>query len=179
MVKREQIILKFTSNYPKIFQNIPKFTSYINNHLGRESQSGFYLETFSNGLLYIYDSFEIFILMHSHFSREELREFEQSAGIILDPNKLLEGVLSSNRFPQEGIDFQFDFIFDQEQHSEVKNYIQRFYSINLENQIEFVENTEHDLVIRFLSFEGIYNYLKIISLMMNGLLKKSGSKNQN
>lgn len=179
MATKDQIILKFTSNYPKIFQNIPKFTPYINSNLSRESQSGFYLETFSKGLLYIYDSFEIFNLMHSHFSPKELREFEQSAGIILDPNKILDGILSSQTFPPSGIDFQFDFIFDEKRFSEVKKYIHRFYSKNLESQVEFIENTEHDLVIRFLTYEGIYEYLKLVSLMMNGLLRKSGSNNRN
>ncbi len=146
--------------------------------LSKESEFGFYLEAIDHGLLYIYDNMEIFHLMNMKYTPEQILEFEKIKGLSIEPKQFLNGILSPDSYPTEGVEFRFNFYLKPENFEEAKQAVRDQYTSMLQDKIEIIETAEsdeaeYDLVIRFKDYEGITMYLKMVSLMMNGLLNKA------
>ena len=112
------------------------------------------------------------------YTPEQILEFEKIKGLSIEPKQFLNGILSPDSYPTEGVEFRFNFYLKPENFEEAKQAVRDQYTSMLQDKIEIIETAEsdeaeYDLVIRFKDYEGITMYLKMVSLMMNGLLNKA------
>lgn len=173
MKKNEQIITKFTSNFETLFQNVPKYSVFLNALLSKESDSEFYLELINDGILYIYNNFATFRLMNVQYTLQQLLDFEEIHGLSFEPKQFLEDILTPSTYPKDGIEFRFNFYVAPENLEEAKSTVLGQYKSVLQEKVEVIKKPDFDLVLLIKKYEGIILYLKMISLMLNGLLNKS------
>jgi len=173
----KQIIIKFTSNYPSLFNNGHKFLKFINFHMGEETDNGFYMETMENGLLYIYDDLDAFKLLNSPYTIEELYSFKENHKLVINPELLWDGIVMDNTFPPEGITLQFQIICEDKNQVEiVKDILWKHFSSYMGKFIEKKENPEFDLVLNMKEMEAINRYALLVTEIYSGLLRDSKIK---
>jgi len=170
MDRKNQILLRITSNWPSLFSNIPKYVSFINNLLTSESRSKFFLEVVENGVIYVYSDFATFKHMNQRYSLKMINKYEESIGTAMDPIELLDDNLSPSSFPEGGFDYQFKFYLDPELRDEAIQIKKDHYYSYLQPNIEFKESKEFDLVIHYKNYEAVLVHHKVICMMLKGLL---------
>ncbi|MHA1674634.1 MAG: hypothetical protein ACTSYI_13530, partial [Promethearchaeota archaeon] len=89
--------------------------------------------------------------------------------------QFLNDILSPETYPPEGVEFRFKFYLKPENFEYAKQAVSDQYTSMLQEKVEIIDKPGYDLVLRFKSYEGITIYLKMVSLMMNGLLNKAKS----
>jgi len=176
-MKREaknQIIVKFSSNWPTLFKNLQKYSSFITHAVSKETQSQFTLEVIEDGVIYIYNNLDIFKVMNRAYTPEYIAQASQKVPLRLDPDKLLEGVVDDYSFPPEGIHFQFKYTCSPEIKDEVRALMERHYKGAVgADHIESFRSDEFDLIIRYRTLTALKSYIKVISLMISGLLHET------
>ena len=176
MGKRDssQIIVKFSSNWPTLFKNLQKYSSFITHAVSKETQSQFTLEVIEDGVIYIYNNMDIFKAMNQGYTPEFIAQSSQTMTLLLDPDKLLEDVVNDASYPTEGIHFQFKYTCSPEIRDQVRSLMEHHYSSALgEDSIESFQSDVFDLVIRFKTLTSLKSYIKVMSLIISGLLQKT------
>ena len=169
-----QIIVKFSSNWPTLFKNLQKYSSFITHAVSQETQSQFTLEVIEDGVIYIYNNLDIFKAMNVAYTPEFITQASQKVSLLLDPDKLLEGVVDDYSFPPEGIHFQFKYTCSPEIKDEVRTLMERHYKGAVgADHIESFRSDEFDLIIRYRTLTALKSYIKVISLIISGLLHES------
>ena len=177
MIKRDsksQIIVKFTSNWPTLFKNLQKYSSYITHAVSQETQSQFTLEVIEDGVIYIYNTMDIFKQMNQVYTPEFIIQASQNMTLRLDPDKLLEGVVDDYSFPPEGIHFQFKYTCSPEIRDEVRALMERHYKGAVgADYIESFRSDKFDLIIRYKSLTALKSYINVMALIISGLLHET------
>ena len=176
MKKRDsdhQIIVKFTSNWPPLFKNLQKYSSFITHTVSQETQSQFTLEVIEDGVIYIYNNMDIFKQMNQVYTPEFIAQASQNMTLLIDPDKLLESVVDEKTYPPEGIHFQFNFTCSPEVKDQVRLLMEHHYKAAVGDDIISSQSDSFDLVIRYKTYAALESYLKVISLIISGLLNKT------
>ena len=167
-LQTNQILINFTSNFPNLFDNMQKFLPLINHKLREETQNNFYIETTLNGLVYIYEDFQTFFLMNKPYSPEKINRFAKLHKLELDPGVLFNGILTTENFPENGIQFQYE-IFAKTKLKIVEMLHSHFKSF-LFNDVSIIDDPKFDLVLKIAKFENIVLYNQMVSTMSSGIL---------
>ncbi len=173
---KDQILLEFTSNWPSLFSNIPKYISFISNLLTNESRSQFFLEVVENGVIYIYNDLTTFKRMNRLYSSDLINKYEKTIGTALDPYELIDDKLTLSSFPEKGLDYQFKFYLNPDLLDEVVRIKKSHYKSYLGSEIEFKESEEFDMVVHFKTFNAVLMHHKVICLILKGLLNVPNDK---
>ena len=165
-----QILLKFTSSWPTLFSNLPKYIAFINNLLTNESRSQFFVEVLENGVLYIYNNFLTYKRMNQLYTPKSIEKYLQTLGTAIEPKVLRDDNLTPSSFPKTGIDYQFNFYLESHLREEALKIKKAHYKSYLGANIEYRESQEFDMVVHFKNFEAVLLHHKFICLMLMGLL---------
>ena len=165
-----QIIVKFTSNFPHLFDNVQKYLPLINNLLQSETENKFYMETIHEGLIFIYEDFMTFFLMNKPYSPEKIAGFLRSTPTVLDPLLFSENILDESNFPPNGVHFQYDIICSEKE--EIADLLFLHFQSFLLNDVERVEQEKFDLVLMLKTFDNIISYLNLVVSMYSGILSE-------
>lgn len=170
MENSERIIVKFSSNFPKVFQNVQKFILFLNNLFAQESKGDFFIETVEDGILFIYKNIAIFDLLNPQLTEADINKLikEKGAELQLSPEMLLEGVMSKDTFPDQGIDFQYNFYTKQKEYA--YNKLLGFHQGLYGDRITLSFSEKYDLILSINNFEDFYLYVQLIALMANGVV---------
>jgi hypothetical protein len=101
------ITLKLTCEVPDIFLKVHKSVDYFNHLLGRSTNSQFYLETISNGLIYFFSSFEVLEAVTIPFSNIERKRLHAMGDHGLE--FLFGDFFLNNPFPENGIIVKYEY----------------------------------------------------------------------
>ncbi|MHA1744743.1 MAG: hypothetical protein ACTSWW_02020 [Promethearchaeota archaeon] len=170
MENSERIIVKFTSNFPRVFQNVQKFILFLNNLFAQESKGDFFIETVEDGILFIYKNIATFDLLNPQLTEAEINKLikEKEAELQLSPEMLLEGVVSEDTFPDQGIDFQYNFYTKQKEYA--YNKLLGFHQGLYGDRITLSFSEKYDLILSINNFKDFYLYVQLIALMANGIV---------
>ena len=153
----DQIIIKFSSNYPGLFRNASKYILYLNTLFAKESKGSFFIETVDDGLLYIYDNEKTFDLLNVKTSPAEMSSLIKNSELKLRPEMLIDGIIDKSTFPEMGIDFQYNLYTKQKQH--VYNELLNFHQCLYEKGITIKPSEEYDLVLTINNFDDFFLYI--------------------
>jgi len=168
MENSDQIIIKFSSNFPGLFRNASKFILYLNTLFAKESKGSFFIETLGDGLLYIYNNKETFDLLNTKTSPSKMVDLIKNTELKLNPEMLIDGIIDKSTFPESGVDFQYNFYTNQKQHfyRELLSFHQSLYK----EGIKIITSEKYDLVFTIKNFDDFFLYIQNIALLANGII---------
>lgn len=163
----ECVFLQITSSYPDLFKNVHKNLNYLNQILTLQVNGMFYLETIYNGILYVYKNVDFFILLNTSLSARNVKELKAMDRI--GSAMFLENVLTSEKFPAEGIIVYYQLFTNTNQDlaSILVNY---FLSYN-ERGIQPKQISPHKLEVLFSTFEGLTLYTQRLGKLLESVVK--------
>lgn len=167
-----QIIINFTANFPHLFGNMQKYLPLINHQLSQETQNKFYIEITLNGLVYIYEDFNTFILMNKPYPPDKIHKFTQNHELELDPTVLRSNIINQDNFPQDGIHFQYKIYGENKE--KISDMIYIHFKSFLFEDVSIVDNPDFDLTLKLHKFENIALYNQMVSSMYSGILTERG-----
>ena len=176
MDSANQIMIKFTANFPHLFDNMQKYLPLINNLLQDETQSKFFMETIHEGLLFIYKDFQTFFLMNKPYSPKKIADFLQSTHPKLDPLLLSENIISRSNFPKKGLRFQYKIYGAKRK--EVADTLFNHFKSFLHEDVERLEHAEYDLVLLLKNYENVIAYNNLVVSMYSGLLTQENNSKE-
>lgn len=170
MESQNQIIVKFSSNYPGLFRNVSKYILYFKHTISQESKGSFYIEIVEDGILYIYQNITTFDLLNPRTSRAEISKLINGNELQLNPDMLIDGIVDKQTFPEHGIDFQYNFYTKQKQ--QVSDTLLSFHQSLYGDNIKISSSTDYDLILSIMDFDDFYQYVQVIALMANGIVSQ-------
>ena len=162
-----QIILKLTSDFPGLFENIHKYIDLINHLMSKETDNGFYLEIVAEGLIYIYDNLSIFKLTNPEFSSQQINNFLNSHEAVLPPKKLLGGNITPDNFPKAGV--SLNFIVQTDPKDTILVIKEAHLRSFLAKGVSTHAKASNDLIITFHTYESLLMYSKFLVAFFSGL----------
>ena len=174
MENSARFLIKFSSNFPGLFRNVQKFILYLNTLFSQEvqeSKGDFYIETVDDGILLIYKNKTTFDLLNPQYSKTEIISMLKNKDLPLSPEMLLDGIIDKQTFPDQGINFQYNFYTKEKEYAYNKllNFHQGLYG----NRITLSFSEKYDLILSINNFEDFYLYVQLIALMANGMTQQS------
>ncbi len=165
--KSDQIMVKFSTNYPGLFRNVSKFILYLNTLFSRGTKGNFYIEIVEDGNLYIYKNKATFELLNPKISRTEISSLIKNKKLDFSPDMLIDGIINKQTFPEHGIDFQYNFFGAHKQYSYNKqlSFHQNFFGEGL----KISTSKKYDLILSIMDFDDFYLYIQQIALLASGL----------
>ena len=174
MDSANQIMIKFTSNFPHLFDNMQKYLPLINNVLRVESQNKLYMETIHEGLLFIYKDFHIFFLMNKPYPPKQITNFLRSINEpILSPFLLFENILSPSTFPSKGVQFRYQIYSSKKK--EIADMLSVHFTSFLHEDVKRLEHRDFDLILLLTKFENIVAYNNLVVSMYSGILTQENN----
>lgn len=168
MDSANQIIVKFTSDFPHLFDNMQKYLPLINNLLQDETQNKFYMETIHEGLLFIYEDFQTYFLMNKPYSLDRIKGFFQSTSPKLNPLLLSENILTESNFPKNGIQFKYNIYCSKKE--EIANLLYLHFKSFLFEDVERLEHYDFDLILLLKKYGNVLTYMDLGVSMYSGIL---------
>ena len=170
MDSAKQIIIKFTSDFPHLFNNMQKYLPLINNLLQDETQNKFYMETIHEGLLFIYKDFQTFFLMNKPYPVEKFTKFMEmnKTQIQINPFSLFENIIDESTFPKSGVQFRYKIYCAKKE--EIADLLFLHFQSFLHEDVERLEHPEFDLILLLNSFASIVVYNNLVVSMYSGIL---------
>ena len=170
MENSDQIIVKFSTNFPGLFRNVSKYILYLNTLFAKESKGSFYIEIVEDGILYIYQNMTTFDLLNPQTSRAEISSLINSKELQLNPDMLIEGIIDKQTFPEHGIDFQYNFYSSHNQHA--YNKLLSFHQSIYRENVKISTSRKYDLILSIKDFDDFYLFVQVIALMANGIVSQ-------
>lgn len=163
------ITLKLTSTFPNIFMNVHKSVDYFNHLLGNQTNSQFYLETISNGFIYIFSNMSVLEALTIPFTKTERKRLENMGnhGIQF----LFGDLFEKNPFPKEGIIINYEYE-GEPQEAIKKRLIEYFNSYECADiHLNFIE--PNNLQVIMVTLVG----LRLYANRLSQILEKYSLKN--
>ena len=168
MGSSSQIIIQFTTDFPDLFGNMEKYIPFINHQLTTETKNKFYMESITNGLVYVYADFETFQLMNQPYDLDIIEHFKATHELKLNPMLLTENIINDQNFPAGGLHFQYKIVAPQRE--KIKSIILQHFQSFLGCAVIETDHQEYDLRLNLQSFECIVLYTNLVSSMYSGIL---------
>lgn len=176
MKEGNQIFIKVTSDYMGFWNNIKKYSEYINHMMANETKNQFYLEILEDGLMYIYNNLSIYKKINYQFSSRQMTILKIKRKESAEYKYIIPPEINSRSFPEDGINICFNFL------TEPKDELLFIKELHLRSlftdDVKFRTNGNHDLILTFLTFDAVLQYTYFLSAMFTGLLKELFPDNQ-
>ena len=166
MDKFDQIIVKFSSNYPNLFRNVSKSILYLNTLFSQETDEKFFIETIENGILYIYQNEQTFDILNPQTSPAEIMRLIKDNELQFNPEMLIDGIIDKQTFPETGLNFQYNIYCTNKQ--QVYNKLLEFHQSFFGENIKIGASAKYDLILTITDFDILYLFVQVIALMANG-----------
>jgi len=171
---KAQIIIKFTTNRKGIFDNVHKYSSFLNHLLSKYMSSAFFIENIDNGVIFFFKSIVNYHAVNIPYDKSVIEDFTKNKEEYLEKMDIMtEDLLPqdlSNNFPKEGINFYYSLVKGDPEKI-LPNSIRHFKSYD-ENNIEIEKQSRDTLKIKMNSLNSLETYLFERLLLTSGLIEE-------
>lgn len=101
-------MIKITSSYPTLFENVHKYVDYLNHLLNEQLQSMIFLETIDKGIIYIYRNYPGFEGLNQPLTSVERKNLPSYSA--KGEEFFLKNILSPTTFPASGVWMYYEYI---------------------------------------------------------------------
>jgi hypothetical protein len=132
-----QIIIKIITDHPKIMAGLEKYKFLVNHYYEKYLDTALFIDTFQNGILYIFKNYETFKLIHKPIPGSLL--FLLDTVVSRKQNFMVDGIFDKENYPKEGIKMLIYSVTLPI--SEIFAYLQGFYeSLDKDIKLKLVED---------------------------------------
>ncbi len=177
-MEEKRIILEVKSqNFPNLFGNVNKYSSFINHLINEQTKNGFVLEPINNGLLYIYKNFNIFKLLNPIYSKNLVEKYKHLYKEKVSPNLLTKNVINKPNYPEEGIKLHFKIITDEKEELCFEVLKEHFESFR-DDDIVFDGKSNSTFVVSINNYPAFLFYTSFLSSLIDGMIEDYQSENK-
>ncbi len=169
----DKIILELKArNFPHLYKNVEKYSSYINHLLGEETDTGFVIEPIEGGLVYIYRNFDIFKALNPGYSKELVEKYANTYEEKVSPQLLTGDVVNEENFPEGGL--LVDYIISCEQKERCMDILAEHFRsfVDQDIQIDIYEKNLSHFVLVFQTYAALEFYAHFISSLIDGMIRE-------
>jgi hypothetical protein len=171
---KASIIIEFKTDRDNIFDNVHKYSSFLNHLLSKHLKSAFFIENIENGVIYFFKNIDNFYATNLPYDESIVEEYERKKikkhekfeimGENLYPNELKEN------FPKEGVNFYVNLIKGDSKKI-IPTSTKHFKSFDKEN-IEIEKISDISIKIIFKTEKALGTYLRERALLTTGLIEE-------
>jgi hypothetical protein len=167
-----EIIIKFITDRNGIFDNVHKYSSFLNNLLSKYMSSAFYIENIVNGVIYFFKNENNYFAVNLPYDKSIIDDFtnqkkKQKLEIMSDT--LVPDNIISN-YPKDGINFYFTLVKGDSERI-LPNSVVHFESYDPKN-IEVERISHNKLKINIKTYKALEAYLYERLLLTTGLIEE-------